>query len=437
MSLEAALLLLPGLVCAFWLFAYIIFSPKGVVFRKATRLYAVLTIYFVFAIFTTKLSGFILLQRILFEQVFALALVPCFVSYNERSLHSKAGGPVYVTCSVIPFFHLSTAMMVVFACGYHKALDVVLLSYGNVGPVSSYLTERIQYVVYICYNYIFKGFLLVEFLYFTTHFMGRAIRSGVSFMDILKFFGGKHKTSVAVVRYFAATIALVIIYGALFIGKKYYPHSTALLCVAFSLLLISLFLLGFLGTSGDTDNMSLNEIVLANRFGCELKAVAPAAAPVHANSADVRERADAIVNTSLYSDIHAQPQAGDKTETVPYSLYDSALDSKFEKFMIEEKMFLNRDISIASVAESLEVSRDELADYVESTYGMTFVNYLNMLRIDYAEQYILNNEGVTQREIANACGFGGASSFNTAFSKITGVTPKIWKDRYIEMSKRG
>ena len=50
----------------------------------------------------------------------------------------------------------------------------------------------------------------------------------------------------------------------------------------------------------------------------------------------------------------------------------------------------------------------------------------NTLRIDYAEQYLIHNKGAKQTDIAAACGFPNASSFNNIFKKITGVTPKIW-----------
>lgn len=441
MSLGSTLLFLPESICVFWLLAFIIFSPMEVVYRKATRLFAVMSGFFLFAILSSNLSGRVLLQRILFEQVLALAIVPCFVSYNRRSINSKAIGPIYTACCVIPYFHLTTAMMVVFVCGYQSALDVVILSMGNAGSVLKLLEDRAQVAVYVCYKYVFKSFLLIEFMFFATHYMSRTISNGVTLKDIFKFFGGKHRTSVANVRYSLATIFLVVIYGALFIGKGYYPHSTAMLCVGYVLLLLSLAFLGFLCIHGDSAYVSLNDIIKASRFGRGIKneySAAPITETVRTNNANnIRERADAIVNTSLYNGIQAQPQNATDQAGGSVSLFDSVLDSKFEKYMIGENMFLDRNISIVSVAESLDVTKEELADYVESTYGMNFINYLNMLRIDYAEQYILNNEGATQKEIANACGFSGASSFNTAFSKITGVTPKIWKDRYVEMSKRG
>ena len=113
-----------------------------------------------------------------------------------------------------------------------------------------------------------------------------------------------------------------------------------------------------------------------------------------------------------------------------------SFESEFERFMLERKMYLRRDLSLSHAAEWLGVEKVKLSDYMERTYGMSFMSYLNMLRIDYAELYILGHGDVTQKDIALACGFSGASAFNTTFSKLTGVTPKIWKDRYSEMAKR-
>ena len=51
---------------------------------------------------------------------------------------------------------------------------------------------------------------------------------------------------------------------------------------------------------------------------------------------------------------------------------------------------------------------------------------ITILRVDYAEQYILSHREARQDEIAEACGFLSASSFNTTFKKVTGMTPKVW-----------
>ena len=63
---------------------------------------------------------------------------------------------------------------------------------------------------------------------------------------------------------------------------------------------------------------------------------------------------------------------------------------------------------------------------MNNTYNLGFPELLNTLRIDYAEQYIINHRSAKQDEIAAACGFLSASAFNSIFKKVTGVTPKVW-----------
>ena len=74
----------------------------------------------------------------------------------------------------------------------------------------------------------------------------------------------------------------------------------------------------------------------------------------------------------------------------------------------------------------LETNRTYVSRLVNNTYNMSFSDYINTLRIDYAEQYLMHNRDAKQSDIATACGFPNASAFNNVFKKITGVTPKIW-----------
>ena len=63
---------------------------------------------------------------------------------------------------------------------------------------------------------------------------------------------------------------------------------------------------------------------------------------------------------------------------------------------------------------------------VNSTYNISFPELVNTLRIDYAEDYIANHREARQEDIAKACGFPSASSFNNTFKRITGMPPRIW-----------
>lgn len=99
---------------------------------------------------------------------------------------------------------------------------------------------------------------------------------------------------------------------------------------------------------------------------------------------------------------------------------------RFEDLIVTEQLFLKQGIRISDIATMLETNRTYVSRLVNNTYNMSFSDYMNTLRIDYAEQYLLHHKDAKQSDIAEACGFPNASAFNNVFKKITGVTPKVW-----------
>jgi AraC-like DNA-binding protein len=97
--------------------------------------------------------------------------------------------------------------------------------------------------------------------------------------------------------------------------------------------------------------------------------------------------------------------------------------------MIDEQAFLHPSLTLSDVAERLHSNKTYVSKMVNHTYNMGFPEVLNILRIDYAEQYIISHRDATQEEIAKACGFLSASSLNSTFKRITGYTPKVWAAR--------
>lgn len=177
------------------------------------------------------------------------------------------------------------------------------------------------------------------------------------------------------------------------------------------------------GTAGDNVRCSFHDICSLLKF--------------NRPTADSTVRSDE--NTSgAAMNLRVQQAAALTSVAVPQTNLAQTLEltSRFENLMLQERMFLERNITLADVAERLGVGKEQLSDMLDDVYGIPFSSYLNMLRIDYAEQFILNNENVTQKYIAQACGFSSAASFNVAFTKYAGVTPKIWKDRCQELSQR-
>lgn len=132
-------------------------------------------------------------------------------------------------------------------------------------------------------------------------------------------------------------------------------------------------------------------------------------------------------NEGLNKATDSDPAPGKPADNASLLIADEdSLRIRFEDLIVTEQLFLKQGIRISDIAAMLETNRTYVSRLVNNTYNMSFSDYINTLRIDYAEQYLLHHRDARQSELAAACGFPNASAFNNVFKKITGVTPKKW-----------
>jgi AraC-like DNA-binding protein len=105
---------------------------------------------------------------------------------------------------------------------------------------------------------------------------------------------------------------------------------------------------------------------------------------------------------------------------------ENSLRIRFENLIIKNRYFLIQGITLSDIAKELGTNRTYVSRMINNSYDISFTDYINTLRIDYAQKYLLQHKDAKQSEIAAACGFPNASTFNNIFRKKTGVTPKIW-----------
>lgn len=102
------------------------------------------------------------------------------------------------------------------------------------------------------------------------------------------------------------------------------------------------------------------------------------------------------------------------------------MKQSLENLMLEKKIFLNVDLTIDSLAAELCSNRLYLSRLINAEYGSNFREYLNRYRVEYSQQYMLQNPDANQDVVATSCGFMSAQAFNKKFKEIVGVTPKAW-----------
>lgn len=85
------------------------------------------------------------------------------------------------------------------------------------------------------------------------------------------------------------------------------------------------------------------------------------------------------------------------------------------------------DLQLDTLASEMNFNRCYLSDFINENFGMNFRTLLNGYRIDYARQLIEEYDDVTVTEISKLSGFATIRSFNRAFLKATGVSPREYK----------
>lgn len=111
----------------------------------------------------------------------------------------------------------------------------------------------------------------------------------------------------------------------------------------------------------------------------------------------------------------------------------------FEKYIKEEKNYLNSQLSLDMVAEEIGINKSYLSRLINSELSVSFSNYVNQLRVEEMKTYINNPNfsNYTLTSMGLEAGFNSKSSFNKAFKKHTGISPSEYRKTSLQMVKKG
>ena len=97
-----------------------------------------------------------------------------------------------------------------------------------------------------------------------------------------------------------------------------------------------------------------------------------------------------------------------------------------------KKPFINPNLTLAELADQLNVSARELSGLINTKLGQTFFDLINSYRIEEVKKMLISptSRDKTILELMYEVGFNSKSSFNTAFKKFTGQTPSQYKENH-------
>jgi AraC-like DNA-binding protein len=88
--------------------------------------------------------------------------------------------------------------------------------------------------------------------------------------------------------------------------------------------------------------------------------------------------------------------------------------------------FSNPGITLEQVADVAALSKFYFTRFFRRQIGQTFHSYLSQVRINRAEEYLVNSE-LSIVDIAFLCGFSSLKTFNRVFKDFTGNTPSNYR----------
>ncbi|MEE0947086.1 MAG: AraC family transcriptional regulator [Acutalibacteraceae bacterium] len=113
----------------------------------------------------------------------------------------------------------------------------------------------------------------------------------------------------------------------------------------------------------------------------------------------------------------------------------SALLSKKHKKLLQYIEENSASITFTQAADYINFSQPYFSKYFAKMTGMTFTEYLNIIKVSAAIEQIHNGNS-NSTEIAYSCGFGTIRNFNRVFKALTGYSPKKLPKTFVFISTR-
>lgn len=129
-------------------------------------------------------------------------------------------------------------------------------------------------------------------------------------------------------------------------------------------------------------------------------------------------------------DLEADEHLAD--DAVPTSCEPSELSLRIQKLMEQEQMFRQQNLKISDLVKRLGTNRNYVYMTINREMGISFAEYINRLRIEYAVKLIDKDPDCHLGQVAEESGFSSSSSFYRNFKVFMGVSPKEYQNKLKE-----
>lgn len=100
------------------------------------------------------------------------------------------------------------------------------------------------------------------------------------------------------------------------------------------------------------------------------------------------------------------------------------------KVEIRKQILNGQDVDLQEAASALYTTRSNLNRQIKAQTGKSSSSLVAEVRIEMAKEILSTQKDKAIADVASLCGINDVSYFITLFKKMTGTTPKQWRDSY-------
>ncbi len=444
------LLYIPGFTCLFWALIHCMIAFRTDHFKYLITLSLVTGLFLLAdAAYDDRSSGF---TMHLISYMALLGTAPCIVPLTSIYLrHIRRNDPPVFTAW--PWVWLIIPSCLFTAGGLLLALSDLTVLRMMLDDVAEKGTDglinyrgTVEYLFYVVVTRVLRLIIVVQMIYLAGALTVGMIRQKARFEHIFNYYFRKSKINTEELQLFNSIPIALLLAVKMIIGADY-PGKDIWLSLSFSVLLVILLTnFWFVGMFSVKRNLSLQQARNSMRYNYKREkkhiAIERMMTDLIAEADDdtlrrIQEKIEDNLSgeptgfSIQYREMGEEQPAGNTVfDNLADNWDENSLMGRFQQLMVDEKLFLQPRLSLQDVAERLNSNKTYVSKLVNNSFKMGFPELINTMRVDYAEEYIIRNRQAKQTEIAAACGFLSASSFNNIFKNVTGVTPKVWIANY-------
>ncbi len=113
-------------------------------------------------------------------------------------------------------------------------------------------------------------------------------------------------------------------------------------------------------------------------------------------------------------------------EEIAPQTHFNGLKARIIQLMEKDRYYLQQDLKLSDLAVKLGTNRNYIYNAINLDMGVSFSEFVNRYRVEYAKQLLLNNPNISVSEICFESGFSSEATFYRNFRLFTGTTPIRW-----------